>query len=79
MLEFSYRPKVFYGFRRDEGRSDETLIERDRVVDLVLLNSDLRKQQSRGDMKKKKHTRGMKLKVFPFELTQFLVNSLFYT
>ena len=58
MLEFSYRPKVFYGFRRDEGRSDETLIERDRVVDvLVLLNSDLRKQQSRGDMKKKKHTR----------------------
>ena len=54
MLEFSYRPKVFYGFRRDEGRSDETLIERDRVVDvLVLLNSDLRKQQSRGDKKKK--------------------------
>ena len=53
MLEFSYRPKVFYGFRRDEGRSDETLIEGDRVVDvLVLLNSDLRKQQSRGDMKK---------------------------
>ena len=58
MLEFSYRPKVFYGFRRDEGRSDETLIERDRVVDvLVLLNSDLRKQQSRGDMKKKTYTR----------------------
>ena len=58
MLEFSYRPKVFYGFRRDEGRSDETLIERDRVVDvLVLLNSDLRKQQSWGDMKKKTYTR----------------------
>ena len=27
----------------------------------------------------KKYTRGMKLKVFPFDLTQFLVNNLFYT
>ena len=34
----------------------------------VLLNSDLRKQQSRGDMK---NNMGMKLKVYPFELRNF--------
>ena len=56
MLEFSYRPQVFYGFYRGEGRSDGTLMELDRDVDvLVLLNSDLRKQQSKGDMKNNIH------------------------
>ena len=34
----------------------------------VLLNSDLRKQQSRGDMK---NNMGMKLKVYPFKLRNF--------
>ena len=43
MLEFSYRPQAVYGFHRGEGRSDRTLIEWDRDVDVfVLLNSDLR-------------------------------------
>ena len=51
MLQFSYRPRRFYGFYRGEGRSYETLTEWDRHVDvLVFLNSDLRKQQSRGDV-----------------------------
>ena len=37
---------------RGGGRSDRTLIEWDRDFDvLVLLNSDLRKQQSRSDIK----------------------------
>ena len=44
---------VFY---RGEGRSDGTLIEWDKDVDvLVLLNSNPRKQQSRGDMKNTIH------------------------
>ena len=52
MLKFSYQPQVFYGFYRGEGSSDGTLIEWGRDVNiLVLLNSDLRKQQSRGDLK----------------------------
>ena len=52
MLEFSYRPQVFYGFYGGLGRSDGTLREWDRDVDvLVLLNSDLLKHESRGDMK----------------------------
>ena len=52
MLEFSYQPQVFCGFYRGKGRSDGTLIEWGRDVNiLVLLNSDLRKQQSRDDMK----------------------------
>ena len=56
MLEFSYRPQFFYGFYRGEGRSDGTLMELGRDVDvLVLLNSNLRKQQSKGDMKNNIH------------------------
>ena len=44
---------VFY---RGEGRSDGTLIEWDEDDDvLVLLNSDPRKLQSRGDMKNTIH------------------------
>ena len=72
MLEFSYWPQVFYGFYIGEGRSDRTLIEKDRDGDafvLVLLNSNLRKQQSRGDTKN--NTWKMKVKVFPFELRSF--------
>ena len=34
MLEFSYRPQVFYGIYRGEGRNDGTLIEWDRDVDM---------------------------------------------
>ena len=62
MIEFFYRPQVFYGFYREEKRSDR--IERERDVNVlvatsylsfwwrrVLFNSDLRKQQSTGDMK----------------------------
>ena len=56
MLEFSYRTQVFYGFYGREGRSDGTLIEWDRNVDFhVLLNSNLKKQQSRGDVKNNIH------------------------
>ena len=56
MLEFSYQPQFFYGFYRGEGRSDGTLMELGRDVDvLVLLNSNLRKQQSKGDMKNNIH------------------------
>ena len=58
MLEFSYWPQVFYGFYIGEGRSDRILIEKDRDGDalvLVLLNSNLRKQQSRGDTKNNIH------------------------
>ena len=54
MLEFSYRPQVFYGFYRREGRSDGTLLELDRDV-LVVLNADLRKQQSRVGIKNSIH------------------------
>ena len=50
MLGFSYRSQVFYGFYRGEGRSDGTLVEYDKDVDVVLLNSDLWKQQSRDDI-----------------------------
>ena len=56
MLEFSYRPQVFYGFCRGEWKSDGTVKEWDRDVDvLVLLNSDPWKQQSSGGMKNNKH------------------------
>ena len=42
MLEFSYRPQVFYGFYRGEGRIDGTLIESERDVDvLVAISSPL--------------------------------------
>ena len=42
MLQFSYRFQVFYGFYRGEGRSDGTLIEWDRDVDvLVTISSPL--------------------------------------
>ena len=34
MLTFSYRPQAFYGFYREEGRSDRTLIEWDRDTDV---------------------------------------------
>ena len=47
MLKFSYRPQVFYGRYRGKGRRDGTLIEWATDVDaLVLLDTDLRKQQS---------------------------------
>ena len=35
MLEFSYRPQVFYGFYRGR-RSDRTLIEWERDVDVLV-------------------------------------------
>ena len=56
MFEFSYRPQAFYGFYREEVRIDGSLIEwgRDADVLVAVLNSDLQKQQFRGDMKKKK-------------------------
>ena len=51
MLEFTYQPQVFHSLNRGEGRSDGTLIEWDSDLGvLVLLNFDLRKQQSRGDI-----------------------------
>ena len=57
MLEFSYRPQVFYDFYRGEERSDGTVIEWDRDVDVLvlLLTLDFRKQQCRGDMKNDIH------------------------
>ena len=56
MLEFSYRPQVLYGFYSGEGKNDKTLIKWDRYVDvIVLLNSDLRKEQSMEDMKNNIH------------------------
>ena len=56
MLKFSYRPQVFYGRYRGKARRDGTLIEWARDVDaLVLLDNDLRKQQSLGDMKNNIH------------------------
>ena len=56
MLEFSYRPQIFDGFYRGERRSNGTLIGWDRHVNvLLLLNSDLWKQQSRGDIKNNIH------------------------
>ena len=36
MIEFSYRPQVFYGFYRGEGRSDGILIEKERDVDVLV-------------------------------------------
>ena len=36
MLEFSYRPQVVYGFYKGQGRSDETLIEWERDVDVLV-------------------------------------------
>ena len=51
MLEFTYQPQVFHCFYRGEGRSDGTLIEWDSDLGVfVLLDFDLRKQQSRGDI-----------------------------
>ena len=51
MLEFTYQPQVYHSLYRGEGRSDGTLIEWDSDLGvLVLLNFDLRKQQSRGDI-----------------------------
>ena len=42
MLEVSYRSQVFYGFHREEGRSDETLKEWKRdVAVLVAISSPL--------------------------------------
>ena len=56
MLKFFYQTQAFYGFYRDKGRCDWTLTEWDRNADvLVLLNSDLWKQQSSGDMKNNIH------------------------
>ena len=56
MLEFSYRPQIFLGFYRGEGRSDGSIIEWDRDAGaLVLLNFNHRKQQSRGAMKNNMH------------------------
>ena len=36
MLEFSYQPQVFYGFYRGKVRSDGTLIEWERDVDVLV-------------------------------------------
>ena len=42
MLEFSYQRQVFYGFYRGKVRSDRTLIEWERDVDvLVAISSPL--------------------------------------
>ena len=66
MLEFSYRPRVFYGFYKGEGRSDGTLIKWERDVDVLMAISSplilveksavkLRKQQSREVVKNNIH------------------------
>ena len=66
MLEFSYRPRVFYSFYKGEGRSDGTLIKWERDVDVLMAISSplilveesavkLRKQQSREVMKNNIH------------------------
>ena len=66
MLEFSYRHHDFYGLYRGEVKSDGTLIEWERDVDvlvaisppLILLEKSvvkLQKQQSRVDMKNNIH------------------------
>ena len=36
MLEFSYRPQIFYSFYRREGRSGGTLIEWGSYVDVLV-------------------------------------------
>ena len=55
-LNFLIDLRFFYGFYRGEGRSDGTLLEWDKGVDVILLlNPGLRKQQSRGDMKNNIH------------------------
>ena len=36
MLEFPYRPQVFYGFHRKEGKTDGTLIEWERNADVLV-------------------------------------------
>ena len=36
MLEFSDKPQIFYGFYRGEGRSDKTLIEWDKDIDVLV-------------------------------------------
>ena len=36
MFEFSYQPQAFYGFYRGEERSDGTVTEWDRDVDVVV-------------------------------------------
>ena len=64
MLELSYQHQDFYGFYRGEVRSDGTLIEWERDIDVLVAISSplilveksavkLQKQQSRGDMKNK--------------------------
>ena len=66
MPEFSYRHQDFYHFYRGQVRSDGTLIEWERDVDvLAAISSPLilveegvvkfQKQQSRGDMKNNIH------------------------
>ena len=68
MLIFLINLRFFYVFYRWEGRSEGTLIECSRDVDVLLtvlptpdsgreelLNSDPRKQQSMGDMKNNIH------------------------
>ena len=66
MPEFSYRHQDFYVFNRGEVRSDGTLIEWERDVDVLVAISSLlilveksyvtfQKQQSKEDMKNNVH------------------------
>ena len=66
MPEFSYQYRDFYGFYRGEVRSDGTLIESERDVDVLVAISyplilaeksvvKLQKQQSRRDMENNVH------------------------
>ena len=80
MPEFSYRHQHFYGFYRGEVRSDGTLIEWERDVDvlvaisspLILLEKSvvkLQKQQFKGDMKNnnmKNETKSISVRVTQF-------------
>ena len=85
MLEFSYQIRVFYGSYRGKRRSDGTVIDLGRDVDVFmtlfpshsfwyrsgLLNSNLWKQQSRVYMKNNMYVWEMKPRVLPFELRNF--------
>ena len=41
MLGFSYRPQVFYGFYRGEGRSDGTRTEWEKDADVLVAFSSI--------------------------------------
>ena len=90
MLEFSYRPQVFYGFYRGEGKSDGTLIEWQRNIDvlvaisspLILVEKSVVKlltfeSSNPGEIWKITSMRN-ETKSISVRVTQFLVDSIFY-